>query len=313
MEQLLDIVLPVFLLIAVGFGAFRIKLIEGEAAAGITPMVFVLLMGPLLFRAMARAEIGDVSFAPTVAYYGASIALFACVLGVQVALRGRTRADAAMHALTATFSNTAMVGIPIVSLAFGEPGLRMLMPIIALHALVLLTAATLIIELDRAGGAGGSAWGTVRRAAWRSIVHPVVLPVLLGLAWHALGVPLSGPLDRTLALLAAAGPTMSLIMMGASLAHAGLGSTWRGAVASSVIKAFVHPLLVWAVGAGLLGLSGLPLAVAVVAGALPVGGNVYLLSQRYGLDVGRVSAAVALSTLLSAASLALVLNLLAPA
>jgi len=37
------------------------------------------------------------------------------------------------------------------------------------------------------------------------------------------------------------------------------------------------------------------------------------LSQRYGLEVGRVSAAVALSTLLSMASLAAALNLLAPA
>lgn len=313
MEQLLDIVLPVFLLIAVGFGACRVGLIGGEAAAGIAPLVFVLLMGPLLFRAMARAEIGDVSFGPTLAYYGASVALFAGVLALQVAARGRTRSDAAMHALTATFSNTAMVGIPIVSLAFGEPGLRLLMPIIALHALVLMTAATLIIELDRAGATGGSVRRSVGRAALRSIVHPVVMPVLLGLAWHALGLPLSGPLDRTLALLAAAGPTMSLVMMGASLAHVGLGSTWRGAVVSSIVKAFVHPLLVWAVGAGVLGLAGLPLAVAVVAGALPVGGNVYLLSQRYGLDVGRVSAAVALSTLLSAASVALVLNLLAPA
>jgi predicted permease len=296
-EQLLDIVLPVFLLIAAGFGACRVGLVEGEAAQRVANLVFVLLMGPLLFRSMARAELGSVSFAPTLAYYGASLAMFAAVLATQTALLGRGRAEAAMRALTATFSNTAMVGIPIVTLAFGEAGLALLMPIIALHALVLLTLATVVIELDRArrpvpadaGAASApiasSPWRATGRAAFRSIVHPVVSPVLIGLAWHALDWPLSGPIDRTLQLLGSAGPTMSLLLMGASLAHAGLARSWRGALGSSLLKAFAHPLAVWAVGAGLLGLRGLPLAVAVVAGALPVGGNVYLLSQRYGLEV----------------------------
>lgn len=309
MQALFEIVLPVFLLIALGAVLHRRRMVDADTVARLTPIVFVVLMGPLLFRTMARAGLGQVSAGPTAAYYASSLMLFAAVALLQAGLRGVPRAQAVVQALAATFSNTAMIGIPIVGLAFGDAGLRILLPIIALHALVILTLATVVLELDaaRSPGAQAGAWTAARRAIRQSLLHPVVLPIVAGLAWHRAGLALPGPADRALQMLGDAGPTMSLLMLGASLGHAGLRRTWRGALGLAALKSLLHPALVLAVGSA-LGLSGLPLAVTAVTGALPIGGNVYLFAQRYGVEVGRVSAAVALSTLLSIVSLAALLS-----
>ena len=71
----------------------------------------------------------------------------------------------------------------------------------------------------------------------------------------------------------------------------------------------MHPLVV--LGAGLLvGLSGVPFGVMLLAACLPVGANVFLFSQRYGVVESQVTAAVALSTFTSLASLTIAMTLL---
>ena len=59
-----------------------------------------------------------------------------------------------------------------------------------------------------------------------------------------------------------------------------------------------------------LGLTGLPLAVMVVAAALPVGANVFLFSQRYKKAEDLVTASVAVSTLMAVGTVSVVMGLL---
>jgi predicted permease len=59
-----------------------------------------------------------------------------------------------------------------------------------------------------------------------------------------------------------------------------------------------------------LGMRGLPLAVMVVAAALPIGANVFLFSQRYQKEEDVVTAAVAVSTVFAMISISLVMALL---
>lgn len=58
-----------------------------------------------------------------------------------------------------------------------------------------------------------------------------------------------------------------------------------------------------------MGLSGLPLAVMVVAAALPVGANVFLFAQRYEVGQDEIAASVAVSTALSLITVPLVIVL----
>src|SRR5690606_32281630 len=128
-----------------------------------------------------------------------------------------------------------------------------------------------------------------------SLIHPVVLPILAGLAWSAAGYSLPRPIEVPLGMLGAAAAPLCLVLLGASLGQFDLRRGLRPAAALTALKGFVHPLLAWSIGRFVLDLPALPLAVVTVAAALPIGANVYLFAQRYGSGAGQASAGIALS------------------
>ena len=139
---------------------------------------------------------------------------------------------------------------------------------------------------------GATLLATVRN----TVIHPVVLPVIAGLAFNLTGAALPTLIDETLALLAQAVVPLCLVIIGMSLAHYGLKGSLRGALWLSFGKLVLLPALVLAVGHWGAGLSGMPLAVIVVCAALPVGTNPLLFAQRYGALEAEVTTAIVLST-----------------
>lgn len=313
-SALLDILGPVVALIAVGFVAARRGLIDRSLLSSLSNVTFSLMAPALLFRSMAASHFESLSFEAPAAYYGAGLPLFLAVLGLRLARR-RKVASAAVGALAATYSNAVMLGIPLVRLAYGEAGFSLLLTIVALHSLVLVTIATIVLELGRAhasGAADGGGWGRAVAGTVRgALLHPVILPILLGIAYSLSGLPLPAVADRTLDLLGSAAPPLCLLLLGASLAGSGSRDGLRDALWLTFVKSLVHPALVWAVGAWVLGSAALPLAVATVTAALPIGNNVYLFAQRYDVDRDAVSGGVLLSTLACALTLPPLLGMLA--
>jgi predicted permease len=125
----------------------------------------------------------------------------------------------------------------------------------------------------------------------------VVLPVLLGLGYQLLGVPLPAVIDQVLAGLGQAVVPLCLLLIGMNLAHYGLSDTWKPAVPQVLFKLLGLPAMVLLVAYGVFGLSGLPLQVAVMMAALPVGSNALIFAQRYRLLQAEATSAIVLSTL----------------
>ena len=109
-------------------------------------------------------------------------------------------------------------------------------------------------------------------------------------------------------LLGSAMGPMALLMVGVTLAQTPIGGLWPRALALAALKNFLHPLLVVLAGWA-LGLTGVPLAVMVVAACLPIGANVFLFSQRYGVAMPLITASVAVSTMVALFSVSLVMLL----
>lgn len=310
-HPVISALIPVVLLIGIGFIAGKRRWIRAEAVRDLSNLVFLVLIQALLFRTMSTVHIERLDFKPVALYFAVAGTLFA----VLVLLRGST-SRAAVEALAAIFSNTVMIGVPLVGLAYGEAGLVLLFTLISLHALILLTLATVVLELlaareaaQRADGNTPQGWATVGLAVRSAIIHPVPLPIIAGLLFAQTGFTLPAVVDRPLQLLGAAFGPVALVLVGVTLAQSAIGRHLRGALAISGVKMLLHPLLMAGVGL-LFGLRGLPLSVMVLAAALPIGANVFLFSQRYQVAEGLITASVAASTLLGLGSLTLVMWLI---
>ncbi len=306
--------LPVVLLIATGFIAGRAGWIRPLAIKDLSNLIFLLVTPALLFRTMSRVRIEQLDFKPVAAYFGAVIILFTGTLLVQ----GFNR-RAAVLALANTFSNTVMIGIALIGLMYGPAGLVTLLTLVSVHSLVLLTSATVVLELavaqeqkqgasDAVAAAPRHAVATVLVAVKNALLHPVPLPIIAGLLFAQTGLAIPPVLDKPLELLANAFGPLALVLVGVTLANTPVGRHWRAALALACVKNLLHPLLVFGL-CRLLGVGGLPMAVMVVASALPIGANVFLFSQRYKVAEELVTASVAVSTALALLTLTLVLLL----
>jgi len=304
----LSSLLPVILLISAGFAAARLDWVRGTAVKDLSNLVFFLLMPALLFRTMGRVYVEQLDFKPVAAYF---LAVGVLVVGTFL-LQGFNR-RAAVLALAVTYSNAIMIGIALVTLVFGQAGLVTLLTLIPVHSLVLLTGATVLLELamasERASGSARQRWlSTVLKALQNALFHPLTLPLLAGLLFAQTGWVLPPMMEMPLDLLARAFSPMALILVGVTLGFTRVGSHWRGALKLAAVKNILHPLLVYGLCLG-LGVTGLPMTVMVVAAALPMGANVFLFSQRYGVAQELITASVAVSTALALLTLTLALML----
>ena len=302
--------LPVVLLVAIGFIAGRTGWIRAEAIKDLSNLVFMVLTPALLFRTMSTVHVEQLNFKPVLMYFLAAMLLFAFVLLWQ----GGTR-RAAVLALAATFSNTVMIGIPLVGLAYGQAGLVTLFTLISVHSLVLLTFSTVVLELAvaREQAAAGDGGGqhmllTVLGAVRSGVVHPVPLPIIVGLLFAQTGLVMPEVVDRPLQLLGNAFGPVALVLVGVTLTAVRIGDHLKAALGLSLLKNLAFPALVALLCWG-MGLSGLPLTVMIVTAALPIGANVFLFSQRYQVAEELATASMAVSTVLALATLTLVMAL----
>ena len=296
---------PVVLLVALGYAAGRLRWIRAEASKDLSNLVFVVLTPALMFRTMSSVRVQQLDFRPLAAYFAAALLLF----GLTFLLQGFNR-RAAVLALAASFSNTVMIGIALIGLAYGEAGLVILLTLVSLHALVLLTAGTVLLELavarEAAAAQPRAMWRTVLGAVRNAVIHPVPLPILAGLLFAQTGWALPQVVDRPLQWLGQAFGPLALLLVGVTLAGTAAGPHLRGALGITLAKNLLMPALV--AGLGLLwGLSGLPLLVMVVTAALPIGANVFLFSQRYAVAEELVTACVIVSNVMALLTLPLVM------
>jgi len=296
----------VIFIIAIGFGLAKMKWVRQEAIRDLSNLVFYVLTPALLFRTMMGVKLAELDYAPIAVYFLAVVIVFAVTLLMQ----GLTTLSSA-RALAHTFSNTVMIGIPLVGLVYGQEGLIALFTLISIHALVLMTGGTIVFELAAARQAGRegvshSMWRTLAVAVKNSILHPVPIPIIAGVIYAQTGLPLPHMVDQPLQLMGQALGPMALLLVGVTLAYSKLSGNMLAALRIAIVKTVIHPA-VFIACAWLLGLRGIPMAAMAMAAALPVGANVFLFTQRYQVAEDEVSASIALSTMLAFFSLPIVL------
>ncbi len=318
-HPVLSALLPVVLLIAVGFFAGKRNWISAGSVKDLSNLVFLILIPALLFRTMGAVHLEKLDLKPVGVYFLTVGIIFTGVLLWQGLSRRGT-----VVALASIFSNTIMIGVPLVSLAYGEAALVYLFTLISLHALVLLTIATVVLEFavvhertQHAKTESGqrthdrdtatSIAKNVVLAMRNAIIHPVPLPIIAGLLFAQTGWTIPAVVDRPLQLLGSAFGPLALVLVGVTLAHTQVGAHIKGAFAISIVKNALHPALMATMGWA-FGLSGMPLTVMIVAASLPVGANVFLFSQRYHVAQELITASVAITTAVALVSVTLVMT-----
>ncbi len=293
------------LIVALGWGAARLRWLgPGDVARTLSNAAFYLFVPALLFRTASRMDFAAMPWSALAVFF---LPVWAMALAVVVWNQRRvTHASPAapgVRAMTACFGNSVQLGIPLAASVLGEAGLAIHLTIVSLHALTILTLMTAQVELalarDRArqGLADGHLGRLLRETARKTVIHPVVLPIVLGLLVNASGVSVPLLLDELLVQLGQAVVPLCLVLIGVSLNQYGFVFSGRGMAALVAFKLLVMPAVVLVVGHWVFALEALPLTVVVMAAALPAGSNPLLFAQRYRVLEAETTSAIAMSTI----------------
>ena len=300
--------LPFFAIIALGYAAGRMRFFSAEATGYLTKFVFYFALSAMLFGFAANLDLSDVfSWGFVWAYLLASTLIWALVGGAAL-LRGTGREEAVFEAHTGVIGNVGFLGIPMLALLLGPQAVGPVLMVLAVDLVVFSTVLTLIITGLRGGTVGLAMLGGLVMGLLR---NPMIVSVVLGLAWGATGGALPVPVNEFMTTLGAAATPCALFAIGASLA--GKNPDRVGvAVWLSFAKLVLHPAAVAVAALWLFDVEPYAAGVMIAAAALPVAGNVFILAQHYGVAPQRVSTSILISTAVSVLTVTAVIALLGP-
>lgn len=297
--------LPFFALIGTGYIAGRTRFFSAEATAYLTRFVFYFALSAMLFGFAANLDVAAIFDWPFVFAYTLGTGLVWLLVAAVALARGTSREEAVFEAHTGVIGNVGFLGIPMLALLLGPQSVGPVLLVLAVDLIVFSSILTMAVTGLRAGRVSARTFGVL---AVGLAENPMIVSVVLGIAWGATGLALPGPVAEFMTLLGAAATPCALFAIGASLAGR---SAERVEVAGwlALAKLVLHPAAV-AGACWLLGVGGYAAGVMISAAALPVAGNVFILAQHYRVAPQRVSTAILLSTAASVLTVTAVIALI---
>lgn len=295
----LEIVLPIFAFVLLGWGLAATRMLGALVGEGLAAFAAVVGIPALLFRTIVTADLGAASpWTLWACYFPAAGVAWGLGHLATRHLFGRDARTAVIGGVGSAFANTAFVGLPLAQKAYGDHGALVVTLLIAVHLPVMMTAST--VMMSRAEGEIGpsaSLFGALGRVGNVLIRNPIVIGIVAGLLTRALGLPLVGVPGQTIRSLADAAGPLALVSLGMAM-H---GHSFRGDVAAtlvvSALKLVVMPGLVL-VTCRLAGVDAATTGPLVVLAGVPAGINVYLIATQYGVGQRLGSSVVTLTTTL---------------
>ena len=303
-----DVIFPIFGLLMVGYITVILGWFDQTAIRGLTRFVFDFAVPMLLLRTVSTAQLPeDIPWNFLASYYLATmLVLFSGLVLTRITYR-ITFSEQVVSAFSCSFSNTVLLGIPLVLLAFGDNGALPVCIIIGTHGFVMFPLFTIMMEIGKIGEAPVKT--LFAKTSYGLITNPLVIGLLGGLVCNLLGITLWKPLDEIAKLLGNAVTPGALFALGATLAGFRKKIQWKELPILVLMKIIVHPLLVWILAVIVFGLTEeIWIKVLVILAALPTGVNPFLFASRYNTGQMLSSGAVFISTFISIFTLSALLT-----
>lgn len=303
----INTLLPVFLLIALGKGLSRTPLFSGEFFRGLNRLAYWVALPALLVDKITHAVFssGDM-IQITLLLILASIA--SAVISAFIAFAGRfDRKTAGAFVQGASRANDAFIGLPVILYAIGSinPDIGTLATIVLAPAIVFYNLLSIVVMLLYGGRSSGSIPALFAR---QIITNPLLIACVAGFIFNRAGVIFPVPIQRSLSTLGSSALALALLCIGAALSFKGLAGKIGLSLGSSAIKVFIQPLI----GLGLALLCNLPPVsrqILLIYLACPTAVASYIMADIFDSDRDLAAHIIVISTVLSAVSLSIIIAL----
>lgn len=294
--DIVSAVIPVFVIILIGFVLRRIRVLTGEADKSLMKLtVNVLYPMLVLSNTIGNPALLRLSSVFIPAVTGLCFVLFAMAAAYFLAPLFGLREDVTRRtfAVATGIQNYGFLAIPVLAAVFGAKN----------GTLGILFAHSLGVEIAL-WTAGITLMTGVYTAPWRKLMNGPLVAIVIGLAinFAGAGVYIPKAASSVIATLGSCAIPLSLLLIGASIFDLTRDNKWRGTWQSSFCACLVRLLI--APAALLTAIAFLPFPallkqVLIVQAAMPAALFPIILSRHYG---GNPSTAVQVAIVTTAVS-----------
>lgn len=294
-------------IILIGYITGRTGVLGEHATFVLGRVGFFVLLPCLLFSVLATADIHVLFSSLLVVSFVAAISVALLFFAIARWVWRRDLSQAVVGALGSGYVNANNMGIPVAVFVLGDAAYSA--PIVLMQLLVFAPIVLTILDVQQNGSS------SIGRILLSPIRNPIIIASALGVLVAVLGWEIPSEVMEPFRIIGAAAVPTMLIAFGISL-HGqrplAPGTSRRDVLLAASFKLVLMPVVAWAFGAFVMGLSGLELFAVVVLATLPTAQNVYNYALRYERGVVLARDLVLVTTMLSLPALVVVAALLAP-
>ena len=299
--------LPVFLLIVLGFVLKRSLLRLETQWHGLERLTYYVLFPVLLIQTLVKADLATVP----VAGVGGALLLSALLMSLLCLglrpLLARCAVDG--PAFTSIFQGATRwqtyVALSVCGNLYGDTGLAL-----ASVAMVAIIPLVNVFSVAVLAHYASSEKQSVRAVAMTVVRNPLIWACAIGLALNVLHVPLPRIWHEVADALGRSSLAIGLLVTGAGLQLAGM---FRPSLAASVavfLKLILMPVLAIALAVW-FGVTGSSLAIVAACAAVPTSASAYVLARQMGGDAPLLAQIITLQTILAAITMPIAIALVA--
>lgn len=301
MIEVVNLALPFFGLVFIGFACGRFARIPESGLAWMQFFVFYVALPPMFYRILAGTPLEQlVRVRFVVATTLSTGIVFALSFALTVLLGARAR-QATVAGLAGSYGNIGYMGPGLALSTLGAQATAPVALIFCFDQLLLFSLVPMLIALT--GSARQGALATAGEVAKRILIHPLIVASALGVLSAALRFEPPVALDRLLQYLQVTAAPSALFTLGVTVALRPLVRMPWEVPFLVAVKLIVHPAVVLAMLVLLGPFDPLWVATAVLLAALPPALNVFVFARQYESWIAQASSAVMIGTLVSVLTL----------
>src|SRR4249919_1204939 len=302
MIDVLNLALPYFGLIFIGFACGKLKQIPDTALAWMNFFIVYVALPALFYRILAQTPLEqlaqlDFIFATTLATFWA----FAVSFAIGMMIRRGNIGESTIAGLAGGYGNIGYMGP---GLALATLGAQAAVPVALIFCFDTLLLFSVVPFLMAFANPQQKSIGAIAfDVAKRIVTHPLVIATAVGVGSAAIRFQPPVALDRLLQFLQNAAAPCALFTLGVTVALRPLKKVPWEVPVLVLVKLVVHPLLALLLLTAFGPFDPDWVKTAVLMAALPPALNVFVLGRQYEAWVEPASGSVLLGTLVSVATL----------
>jgi malonate transporter len=307
MTQSFIALLPVFIVILVGYALRRSGLIADEHWTAVDHVCYYVLFPAIIFKEIAAADFSNVPvWSMSLAMILGISTMFVLLLILQRPLVAAMDLNGPQYSSLfqgATRWHT-FIALAIIPIYFGQSALAL-----GGLAAAAMTPLLNIVNVGVISAYGSGAKMDGRAMLFSILKNPFVLSSLGGVAWQLLHLPMPTKGVQVLDMIGKGALGLALLAVGAGVRIDEALSTKGPVLLATFLKLLAMPVFM-AVWLWILGVTGEAAAVAILCGAVPTGSGAYVLAKQMGGDAPMIASILTLQVICAAVTIPFVLSLL---